>query len=143
MASSAASASAERNPLGKRLNSQTKHLLMKLWEYFKQEVKKCKLSANIKERISEATDNTFFAGFWPTLRHAGISKTSIDRMEHHKKGSLSTPRKRYKKHFAQACSIVIARYKRSQVCVDADSLNQDAIRWKIHSLYEWKENLSL
>ena len=95
MASSAASASVERNPLGKRLNGQMKHLLMKLWEYFKQEVKKCKLSAKIKERILEATDITFFAGFWHTLRHAGISKTSIVRvrMEYHKKGSLSTPSK--------------------------------------------------
>ena len=111
MESSAASASAERKPLGKRLNSQMKHILMKLWQYFKQEVKKCKLSANMKERILEATDNAFFAGFWHTLCHAGISKTSIlrVRMEYHKKGSLSTPRKRYKKCFAQACSIVIAR----------------------------------
>ncbi|XP_065893999.1 uncharacterized protein [Dysidea avara] len=80
MASSVPSASAERNPFGKTLNSQTKYLLMKLWEYFKQEAKKCKISINIMERISKAT---------------GISRTSI-RMEHRKKGDLFTPRKRYK-----------------------------------------------
>ena len=55
MASNAPSASAERNSLGKKLNSQTKYLLMKLWEYFKQEVKKCKISINITERILKAT----------------------------------------------------------------------------------------
>ena len=137
MASSAASASTERNLLGKRLNSQTKYLLMKLWEYFKQEAKNCKFSVNIKERISKVTGNTFFAGFWHTLRHTEISKTSIVRvrMEYRKKGSFSMPRKGYKKYFAQACSIVIVRYKRSLVCVDADSFDHDAIRQKIHSLY--------
>ena len=106
--SSAASASAEQNPLEKKLNSQTKCLLKKLWKYFKQEAKKCKFFVNIKERISKTTGNTFFAGFWHTLRHAGISKTSIVRvrMEYSKKGGLSTPRKRYKK---QTHSIVIVR----------------------------------
>ena len=133
MASSAPSANAERNPLGKKLNSQTKYLLMKLWEYFKQEAKKCKISINITGRIWKATGivcNTFFAGFWHTLRHAGISRTSIVRvrMEYRKKGGLSTPRKRYKKHVAQAYSIVIVRYKCSRVHVDADSFDQDAIR---------------
>ena len=116
MASSALSVSAEQNPLGKKLNTQTKYLLMKLWEYFKQEAKKCKISVNITERISKATGivcNAFFAGFWHTLRHTGVSRTSIVRvrMEYCKKGGLSTPRKRYKKHFAQTCSIVIVRYK--------------------------------
>ena len=81
---------------------------MKLWEYFKQEAKKCKISINITERISKATGilyHAFFAGFWHTLRHAGISRTSI-RMEHRNKGGLFTPRKRYKMHFAQARSIL-------------------------------------
>ena len=54
MVSSAASVSTERNPLGKRLNSQTKFLLMKLWDYFEQEVKS-KVSINVKQRISKAT----------------------------------------------------------------------------------------
>ena len=133
MASSAPSVNAEQNPLGKMLNSQTKYLLMKLWKYFKQEAKKCKISINIMERIWKVTDivcNAFFAGFWHTLRHAGISRTFIVRvrMEHRKKGGLSTPRKRYKKHFAQARSIVIVRYKCSRVHVDADRFDRDAIR---------------
>ena len=51
----AASVSAERNPLGKRLNSQTKFLLIKLWNYFEQEVNKSKVSVNVKQRISKAT----------------------------------------------------------------------------------------
>ena len=130
MVSSAPSSSAERNPLGKKLNSQMKYLLMKLWEYFKQEAKKCKVSINITERISNATGvvcNAFVAGFWHTLRHAGISMTSI-RMEHRKKGGLFTPRKRYKMHFAQARSIVIVRYKCSRVHVDADTFDPDTIR---------------
>ena len=55
MASSSASVSAERSPLGKRLNSQTKFLLMKLWDYFKQEAKKCKVSINVNKRISKTT----------------------------------------------------------------------------------------
>ena len=64
----------------------------------KQEAKKCKISINITERIWKATGivcNAFFAGFWRTLRHAGISRTSIVRvrMEHCKKGGLSMPRK--------------------------------------------------
>ena len=144
MTSSALSASAERNPLRKKLNSQTKYLLMKLWEYFKQEAKKCKISVNITERILKATGivcNAIFAGFWHTLCHAGISRTSTVRvrMEYHKKGGLSTPRKRYKKHFAQTRSIVIVRYKCSRVHVDADSFDRDAIRQKIHSLYGRKE----
>ena len=63
MASSAPSASAERTPLGKKLNSQAKYLLMKLWEYFKQEAKKCKISINITERISKATGSLA----WPDL----------------------------------------------------------------------------
>ena len=133
MASSASSASAERNPLEKKFNSQTKYLLMKLWEYCKQEAKKCKISINITERISKATSivcNAFFAGFWYTLFHAGISRTSIVRvtMEHCKKGGLSMPRKRYKKHFAQARLIVIVRYKCSRVHVDADSFDRDSTR---------------
>ncbi|XP_065913858.1 uncharacterized protein [Dysidea avara] len=53
---------------------------MKLWEYFKQEAKKCKFFVNIKERISKTT---------------GISKMSIVRvrMEYRKKGGLFTPSK--------------------------------------------------
>ena len=110
---------------------------MKLWEYCKQEAKKCKISINITERISKATGivcNAFFAGFWYTLCHAGISRTSIVTpivrvtMEHCKKGGLSTTRKRYKKYFAQARSIVILRYKCSRVHVDADSFDRDSIR---------------
>ncbi|XP_065905339.1 uncharacterized protein [Dysidea avara] len=49
-------------------------------------------------------------------------------MEYRKKGGFSTPRK---------------RYKRSRIRVDADSFDRDAIRRKIHSLYDKKENLSL
>ena len=59
MASSAASVSAERNPLGKRLNSQTKFLPMKLCNYFEQEANKSKVSANVKQRISKATGNKY------------------------------------------------------------------------------------
>ena len=85
--------------------------------------------------------NAFFAGFWHTLRHAGISRTSI-RMEHCKKGGLFTPRKRYKMHFAQAHSIVIVRYKCSRVHVDADSFDPDTVRQD--PFIVWKEgNLSL
>ena len=97
MVSSAASASAEQNTLGKRSNSQMKYLLMKRWEYFKQEAKKCKFSVNIKEKISKATSYTFFAKFWHTLRHTGISKTSIvwstagkEVFLHQEKGTKST-----------------------------------------------------
>ncbi|XP_065911333.1 uncharacterized protein [Dysidea avara] len=70
MASSAPSASAEQTPLGKKLNSQTKYLLMKLWEYFKQEAKKCKISINITERISKATGIGFQGHLleWSTAR---------------------------------------------------------------------------
>ena len=63
MASSAASANVEQNPLTKRSNSQTKYLLMKLREYFKQEAKNCKFSVNIKERISKATGNPSLLGY--------------------------------------------------------------------------------
>ena len=55
MASSAVSVSVERNTLGKRFNSQTKFLLMKLWDYFEQEVRKSKVSISVKKRISKAT----------------------------------------------------------------------------------------
>ena len=59
MASSVASASAERNPLKKRLNSQTKYVLMKLCgDYIEQEVKKSKVSINIKKRIMKVTGTT-------------------------------------------------------------------------------------
>ena len=56
-----------------------------------QEAKKSKISINITERIWKATGivcNAFFVGFWHTLHHAGISRTSIVRvrMEHRKKG---------------------------------------------------------
>ena len=35
------------------------------------------------------------------------------------------------------------RYRRSRIRVDTDSFDRDAIRWKINSLYDKKENLSL
>ena len=142
MASSAPSASAERTPLGKKLNSQTKYLLMKLWEYFKQEAKKCKICINITERISKATgivcNSAFFAGFLHTLRHAGISRTSI-RMEHRKKGGLFTPRKRYKMQFAQARSIVIVRYINVHESMLMQTVLTQILSDKIHSLYGRKE----
>ena len=63
-ASSAVSVSAEQNPLGKRLNSQTKFLLMKLWDYFEQEARKSKVSFNVKQRISKATGIKYLLCNW-------------------------------------------------------------------------------
>ena len=102
MASSAASVSAERNSLGKRLNRQTKFLLLKLWSYFEQEANKSKVSVNVKQRISKATGIKYLpvlcSWVWYSFRHVGISESSIVRvrMEYRKKDGLSMPRKRYK-----------------------------------------------
>ena len=43
---------------GKRLNSQTKHLLMNVVEYFEKEAKKSKGHPNVLERASKATGKT-------------------------------------------------------------------------------------
>ena len=110
MASSAASVSAERNPLGKRLNSQTKYLLMKLWNYFEQEANKSKVSVNVKQRISKATGIKYLlcSWVWYSFRHVGISESSIVRvrMKYCKKGGFSTPRKRYKSSLQEATQFI-------------------------------------
>ena len=79
MASSAASVSAEQNPLGKRLNNQTKYLLMKLWNYFEQEVNKSKVSVNVKQRISKATGIKYLlcSWVWYSFRHVGKSEDGV------------------------------------------------------------------
>ena len=122
MAPSAASVSVERNFLGKRLNSQTKFLLMKLWDYFEQEAKKSKVSVNVKQRILKATGIKYLlcSWVWYSFRHVGISESSIvrARMEYCKKGGFSVPRKRYKGTKAVCRSLLNSsnyhsRYKRS------------------------------
>ena len=48
-------ASTAQNPFGKkRFNSQAKYLIMKLWEYFEQEAKKCHVAVNVKNKVSKA-----------------------------------------------------------------------------------------
>jgi len=49
------------NGLEKRLNSQTKFLFMRLWDYFEQEVRKLKVSGGEEERNLEDMPPT--AGF--------------------------------------------------------------------------------
>ena len=81
MASSAVSVSVERYPLGKRLNSQTRFLHMKLWDYFEQEARKSKVSVNVKQRILKATGIKYLlcSWVWYSFRHVGISESSIVR----------------------------------------------------------------
>ena len=43
---------------GKRLTSQTKHLLMNVVEYFEKEAKKSKGHPNVFEKVSKATGKT-------------------------------------------------------------------------------------
>ena len=48
-------ASTAQNPFGKkRFNSQAKYLIMKLWEHFEQEAKKCRVVVNAKNKVSKA-----------------------------------------------------------------------------------------
>lgn len=43
---------------GKRFNSQTKHILMKVMEYFENEAKKSKGRPNVIEKVIKATGKT-------------------------------------------------------------------------------------
>ena len=44
-----------QNSIGKmHFNSQLKHFIMKLWDYFEQEVNKSRVSVNVKNKISKA-----------------------------------------------------------------------------------------
>ena len=53
-------ASLRQSPFGnKRLNSQAKYIIMKVWDYFKQEAKKSPVSVNSKRKISSATGKLF------------------------------------------------------------------------------------
>ena len=145
MASSAALVSVERNPLGKRLNSQTKFLPMNLWNYFEQEARKSKVSVNVKKRILKATGIKYLlcSWVWYSFRHVGISESSIvrARMEYHKKAGFLCQENGIK----VVCRSPLnssnrhGSYRRSRIHVDADSFNRDAIRQKIHSLYNKKE----
>ena len=77
MASSSASVSVSRSPLGKRLNSQTKFLLMKLWDFFEQEAKKSKVSVNVKKRILKASGIKCLQCSWDNLSyHRQVSDLS-------------------------------------------------------------------
>ena len=47
-------ASTAQNPFGrKHFNRQVKYLIMKLWDYFMQEVNKSCVSVNVKKKISK------------------------------------------------------------------------------------------
>ena len=52
--------SLRQSPFGnKRLNSQVKYIIMKVWEYFKKEAKKSPISVNLKRKILNTTDKWF------------------------------------------------------------------------------------
>jgi len=52
-----------KTDLKKRLNSQTKFLFVRLWDYFKQEARKSKVSQGIETESRSYTTISFAAGF--------------------------------------------------------------------------------
>jgi len=98
MASSAALQSETK--LEKRLNSQKKFLLIKLWDYFEQETRKSKISRGDEERSFKArplSSSQLGLLFIPPCRD--FRKRA--RMDYSKKGRFSMPTKRYRSNSQQ------------------------------------------
>lgn len=47
-------ASMRQSPFEKRLNSQAKYLIKRLWDFFEQQAMKSTVSVNLKRKISNA-----------------------------------------------------------------------------------------
>ena len=99
---------------GTRLTSQTKEVILKVYNYFMKLQSKSK-SKGAFERTMDAT---------------GVSRSSLGRIidESKKEESFESPTK---------------RYKSSRKTVVTDDFDKDAIRRKIYSIYEHKEHITL
>ena len=115
---------------GKHLTNQTKRIFMDMVEYFKNEAKKSKGRPNVIDKVIKATSKTdCITKTIHELAFSGLSQTTIKNVKQEFEkggGDFDSP-----------------MYKKSCFRIDADNFDQEALRRKIYSLYEKRENLSL
>ena len=105
---------------GKTLRSQTKYVIMNLWDYFEREAQKSGRVVNCTAKVAKATGKWLYVQTERTIGRI--------RAEYKEKGVFWTPKKRY----ARPC------YR-----IDADDFDRDAICRLIHYHYKNRKNLTL